>query len=113
MKTSPLHYMIMSLLFIFAFMATMSFTNLAQAGEYTMGTNLSSMSELTGKFSKMLSSGKVDAKTQEKIGEILSQMSQVLSEMAGPTGTAMTSDHNRKIESMKKNFDPFDTSDKM
>ena len=113
MKKSPNHCMIMSVLVIFAFLATMSFTNLAQAGEYTMGTNLNSMSELTAKFSKMLSSGKVDAKTQEKMGEILSQMSQMLSEMAAPIGTTMTSDHNQKIETMKKDFDPFDTSDRM
>ena len=113
MKTSSLTYVILSIFAVFAFLAVMAFNGPAHAGDYTMGTNLNSMSELTAKFSKMLSSGKVDAKTQEKMGDILGRMSQVLSEMAGPTGTTMTSDHNQKIDSMKKEFDPFDTSDRM
>ncbi|MDX1708475.1 MAG: hypothetical protein R3274_07735 [Desulfobacterales bacterium] len=113
MKMSSSSYMQMYVLAIVAFLAVMTFSGPANAGEYTVGTNLSSMSELTAKFSKMLSSGKVDAKTQEKMGEILSQMSQVLSEMAGPTGATMTGDHNQKIKNMKKDFDPFDTSGRM
>ncbi len=113
MKMSSSKYMTLSIFVVFAFVAVMAFSGPARAGDYTMGTNLNSISDLMAKFSKMLSSGKVDAKTQEKMGDILSQMSQVLSEMAGPIGTTMTSDHNQKIDSLKKEFDPFDTSDKM
>lgn len=113
MKSSSLTYMKLSVFVVVAFVATMVYTGPAHAGDYTMGTNLNSMSELMGKFSKMLSSGKVDAKTQQKMGDIMSRMSQVLGEMAGPESTTMTSDHNQKIDTMKKEFDPFDTSDKM
>ena len=106
-------YRTLSVFAIFAFLATMVFSGSALADGHGMGTNLTSMSELTSKFSKMLSTGKVDAQAQEKMGEILSQISQVLQEMAGTKGGAMEMEHRGKIEGMKKEFDPFDTSDRM
>ncbi len=113
MKASSFKLMNLSIFVVVAFVAVMAFNSPAQAGDYTMGTNMNSMSKLMAKFSKMLSSGKVDAMTQQKMGDILGSMSQVLSEMAGPMHTTMTRDHNQKIESMHKEFDPFDTSDRM
>jgi hypothetical protein len=106
-------YISLSVFAIFAILASMVFSGSALADGHGMGTNLTSMSELTSKFSKMLSTGKVDAKTQEKMGEILSQMSQMLQEMAGTGGSAMAPEHSGKIEMMKKAWDPFDTSDRM
>jgi hypothetical protein len=113
MMKQSFKYKNLSIFVFFAFLATMVFSGSALADAHGMGTNLSSMSELTSKFSMLLSTGKVDAKTQEKMGEILSRMSEVLQEMAGTGGSAMNMEHSGKIEGMKKEFDPFDTSDRM
>ncbi len=64
------------------------------------------------KFSKQLSSGKVEPKAQEKLGDILSRMSQVMQEMIGAGGSGMHMEHRGKIEVMKKEWYPFDTSGK-
>ena len=112
MKMSSFKYTHLAVFMIFAFLATVAYNGSAHAGDYGMKTNLSSMSELMAKFSKQLSSGKVDPKAQEKMGEILSRMSQVLQEMTGTGGNTMHVEHRGKIEIMKKEWDPFDTSDK-
>lgn len=113
MNMSSLKYRHLAVFMIFTFLATVAYTGSAHAGDYGMKTNLSSMSELMAKFSKQLSSGKVDPKAQEKMGEILSRMSQVLQEMTGGGGNTMDVEHRGKIEMMKKEWNPFDTSDKM
>ena len=64
-------------------------------------------------WSKQLSSGKAEPMAQEKMGEMMSHMSQVLKEMAGAGGGDMYMDHHKKIEAREKEWDPFDTSDKM
>jgi hypothetical protein len=113
MKMSSVKYMNLSVFVFFAFWAAIAYSGSAHAGDTGMKTNLSGMSELMAKFSKQLSSGKVDPKAQEKMGEILSRMSQVLMEMTGTGGSTMHVEHRGKIEMMKKEWDPFDTSDKM
>jgi hypothetical protein len=40
-------------------------------------------------------------------------MSQVLQEMSSGGGDSMHVEHGGKIDVMKKEFDPFDTSDRM
>jgi hypothetical protein len=55
----------------------------------------------------------VEPKALEKMGEMMSRMIQVLLEMTGSGGSDMYMDHHNKIEAMEKEWDPFDTSDKM
>jgi hypothetical protein len=100
------------MLVLFTIFTVMIYSGSANAGEEAMKTNLSGMAELMSKFSKQLSSGKVEPKAQEKMGEILSRMSQVLQEITGAGGSDMHMQHRAKIEVMKKEWDPFDTSDK-
>ena len=83
----------------------------AHAEEYSMNTNLTSISKMMSKWSKQLSTGKLGPKAQEKMGEIMSNMSQVLQEMTGSVDSDICMQHYAKIETMKKEWKPFDTSD--
>ena len=47
------------------------------------------------------------------MGEIMSRMSQVLHEMTGAAGSGMHMDYHLRIEGMKTERDPYDTSAKM
>jgi hypothetical protein len=107
------------MLVLFTIFAVMIYHGSAYAGEESMETNMRSMAELLSKFSKQLSSGKVEPKAQEKMGDILSRMSQVIQEMTGAGGSGMKAggsgmnmEHRNKIEVMKKEWDPFDSSGK-
>lgn len=113
MKTPSLKYIKMPMLMIFTIFTLMVYNGSANAGDYTMKTNLNDMAEMMSKWSKQLSSGKVEPNAQEKMGEIMSQMSQVLQDMSAKTGDDMHMDHHNKIQGMKKAWDPFDTSGRM
>ncbi len=78
-----------------------------------MQKNLSNLSDLTSKWSKQLGTGKVTPEAQEKLAELLSLTSQVLKDMSEKSGAQMNMEHSMKIEAMKKEWDPFDTSDRM
>jgi hypothetical protein len=100
------------MLVLFTIFTVMIYNGSAYAGEESMKTNMRSMAELMSKFSKQLSSGKVEPKAQEKMGDILSRMSQMMQELTGAGGSDMHMEHRGKIEVIKKEWDPFDTSDK-
>jgi len=102
------------LLSILAVFTVVIYTDFARAGDqYTTQTNLSNMAEMMSSWSKELSTGKMDPKAQEKLSELMSKMSQVMRDMSAKSGGGMDMDHHNKIETMKKEWDPFDTSDKM
>ena len=113
MNTLSISYIKMPKLMAFTLFTLMFFIGSANAGDYTMQTNLNDIAEMMSKWSKQLSSGKVEPKTQEKLGEIMSQMSHVLRDMSAKTGDDMHMDHHNKIQGMKKAWDPFDTSGRM
>ena len=98
---------------MFTIFTLMIYTGSASAGDYKMETNLNNLSELMSKWSKQLSSGKMDPMAQEKLSELLSRTSEVLQELSAKKGSEMSMDHHNKIMKMKKEWDPFDTSDKM
>ena len=91
----------------------MTYNGSANAGDYAMQSNLNDMAELMSKWSKQLSSGKMEPKAQEKLSELLSQTSQVLRDLSAKSGDDMNMEHHNKIEQMKKDWDPFDTSGRM
>jgi len=107
-----LNYLKIPMLVLFTIFTVMIYNGSAYAGDETMKTNMSSMAELMSKFSKQLSTGKVEPKAQEKMGDILSRCSQMLQEITGAGGSGMHMEHNAKIGVMKKEWDPFDTSGK-
>ena len=113
MNQSSIKYIKTSVFVIFAICALVIYSGVAVAGEYTMQKNLNDMAELMSKWSKQLSTGKMDRNAQEKLGEIMSQMSQVLHDMTAKSQSDMHMDYHNKILEMKKAWDPFDTSDKM
>jgi hypothetical protein len=107
------NYLKISMLVIFTIFTVMIYNGSANAGDYTMQTNLNNIADLMSKWSKQLNSGKVEPKAQEKLGELLSQTSQVLRDMSAKSGDDMNMEHHEKVEQMKKDWDPFDTSDRM
>lgn len=113
MKKPLLNYQYIPILLTFAFFALMLYSGHASAGEHMMQKNLSNLSNLTSKWSKELESGKLTPEAQQKLAELLSLTSQVLQDMSEKSGAAMDMEHSAKIEAMKKEWDPFDTSDKM
>ena len=102
-----------SVFVIFAMCAVVITSGFVIAGDYTMQKNLNDMAGLMSKWSKQLSTGKLDPNAQEKLGGIMSQMSQVLADMSEQGPGDMHMDYHNKIQEMKKAWDPFDTSDKM
>jgi hypothetical protein len=102
-----------SVLVVFAIFAVMISGDFAIAGDYTMQKNLTDIADLMSKWSKQLSTGKLDSNAQEKLGEILSQMSQLLHDMNMQGQGDMNTEYHNKIMEMEKAWDPFDTSDKM
>ena len=110
MKTIAINHMKVSMFIIFAFLAAMIYNGSAHAGDYGMKTNLSEMANLMSRWSKQLSTGKVEPKAQEMMGEIMSRMSKVLQELTGSESSDMHMQHHGKIMKMKKDWDPFDTT---
>ena len=102
-----------SVLVIFAIFVVMISSGFAIAGDYTMQKNLTDIADMISKWSKQLSTGKLDSNAQEKLGEIMSQMSQVLHDMTMQGQGDMQMEYHNKIMEMEKTWDPFDTSDKM
>ena len=113
MYKSSIKYVKGSVFVIFAIYAVIVYSGFAIAGDYTMQKNLNDMAELMSKWSKQLSTGQLDANAQEKLGEIISQMSQMMRDMTGHERDDMHMDDHKKIQKMEKAWHPFDTSDKM
>ena len=114
MKQSSTNTLRAILLSMFAVFALVIYTDYSRAGgQYSSQANLKSMADVMSSWSKELSTGKVEPKAQEKMGELMSLMSQVLRDMSAKSGSQMDVEHHNKIETMKKEWDPFDTSDKM
>jgi hypothetical protein len=98
------------MLVIYAVFTVMTYNGFANADDYTMQTNLGDIADLMSNWSKQLSTGKMEPKAQEALGEIMSLMSQVLRDMSAKQSGEMNMDHHKKIEGMKKEWDPFDSS---
>jgi hypothetical protein len=113
MNQSSRKYFKKSVFVVIAFYALLIYGGLVIAGDYTMQKNLNDIAELMSMWSNQLSTGKLDPNAQKKLGEIMSQMSEVMHDMTGQSQGNMHMDHHDKIQKMKKVWDPFDTSDKM
>jgi hypothetical protein len=113
MNKLSIKYIKGSVFVIVAIYALIPSSGLVIAGDFTMQKNLNDIAELTSKWSKQLSTGKLDSDAQKKLGQIMSQMSQVLRDMTMQGQGDMQMDYHNKIQEMKKAWDPFDTSDKM
>lgn len=113
MNKISMTYIKLPALLIFAIFSLVIFNSPGNAGDYSMQSNLDSMADLVSMWSKQLSTGKMDAKAQEKLSELLSETSQMLRDLSSKSGTDMSMQHHNKIKQMKKEWDPFDTSGRM
>ncbi len=113
MKQSCINYGKITLYALFSIFALLIFTGSALAGDSMMQKNCANLSEMTSKWSKQLNSGKLTPEAQAKLAELLAQTSQILQEMSENPGEQMHMQNSMKIEQMKKEWDPFDTSDRM
>ena len=113
MKKPTLNYTRIPILVMFAIFSVMVYNGPADAGDYKMESNLNNLSVLMDKWSKQLNSGKLDPKAQAKLSELLARTSEVLQELSAKKSSDMNMSHHMKIEQMKKEWDPFDTSDRM
>ena len=113
MNKSSIKYLKASAFALFAIYAVMISGGYAMAEEFTMQTNLNDIAELMSKWSKHLSTGKLEPDAQGKLGEIISQVSQILRDMTMQGQGDMQMEYHNKIIEMEKAWDPFDTSDKM
>lgn len=113
MYRPAMKYLKIPVLLIFTIFAVMLYSGPARAGDYSMQSNLNDMAELISKWSKQLSSGKMDPKAQEKLSELLSHTSQVLRDLSAKSGSDMDMEHHKKIEMMQQEWNPFDNADKM
>ena len=110
MNQSTIYYLKRSILVIVAIFVVMTYSGIANADDHSMQTNLSQMADLMSKWSKQLGSGKMEPKAQQTLGEIMALMSQVLQDMSAKQSGDMHMDHHNKIQGMKKDWDPFDSS---
>ena len=110
MNQLSINYKKSLMLVVLTIFSVMIYNGSAKAGDSTMQMNMNDMAEMMSKWSKQLSSGKMEPKAQEKLGDIMNQMSQVLMDLSKKTGNDMYMDHHSKIQEMKKAWDPFDTS---
>ncbi len=101
------------LLVLFSAFALMIFTGSALAGDSMMQQNCQNLSDLTSKWSNQLKSGKLTPEAQEKLAELLAETSRILKAMSEKSEDQMHIEQSMKIEKMNKEWDPFDTSDKM
>ncbi|MBW2434045.1 MAG: hypothetical protein JRF36_10620 [Deltaproteobacteria bacterium] len=113
MKKSSMKTLKGSVFVVWVIHALIISSTFAIAGDFTMQKNMNDIAELMSKWSKQLSTGKLDADAQAKLGEIMSQMSVVLRDMTMQSQADMQMEHHNKIMEMEKTWDPFDTSDRM
>jgi hypothetical protein len=100
-------------LVLFSIFAMVIFTDSALAGDHMMQQNCKNLSDLTSKWSNQLKSGKITPEAQKKLAELLAETSRILQEMSQKSEEQMHMENSMKIEQMTKEWDPFDTSDKM
>ena len=107
------HHFNASIFALIAFLSVMLSGGLAFAGEYTMQTNLNDVADQLARWSKQSGTGNLTPEAQMKLSELLLEASQVLKEMTMKGDRDMQMEHHKKIQMMKKAWNPFDTADRM
>jgi hypothetical protein len=113
MNRTSINNLKVSTIVIFTFFTVMISSGSAPAGDLTMQTNLNDIADQMSRWSKHCSTSKMTPEAQEKLGELLFLTSQLLKDMAEKSGGKMNTEHSNKIQAMKKDWDPFDTSSGM
>ena len=113
MKRISKNYMHATLFAIIACFTVMIFGGPAFAGDHMMQSNLNEIADQMDRWSKQCSTTELTPDAQAKLSELLAETSRLLKEMSGKSDAAMHAEHSTKIQTMKKAWDPFDTSGRM
>jgi len=113
MKPATKNNLMISMFVFIAFFAVLICGELVLAADDSMQTNLNAIADQLARWSKQSSMGKLTPEAQVKLGELLMESSQVLKEMTMKDSGNMQMMHKDKIMMMEKEWDPFDTADKM
>lgn len=113
MKPAMKNGLIVSLFVLIAFSAVIICGEPAIAADNPMQTNLNAVADQLARWSKQSSMGQLTPEAQVKLGELLMEASQLLKEMTMNDSGKKQMMHKDKIMMMEKEWDPFDTADKM
>jgi hypothetical protein len=100
--------LLLSIVFVFTLVAIVHSAAIAQDQSLhpQMQQNLHEMSTVMADISNQLSTGKMSPDAQKTAALITKQVSQILQELSG-LGGGLHHGHKKKIEKMKKAWDPF------
>jgi hypothetical protein len=100
--------LLLSMVFVFALVAVVNNAAVAQDQSLhpQMQQNLHEMSAVMADISNQLSTGKMSPDAQKTAALIMKHASQILQELSG-LGGGVHHGHKKKIEKMKKDWDPF------
>lgn len=113
MKPAMKNGLIVSMVVFIAFLAVIICGEPVIAADNPMQTNLNAIADQLARWSKQSSMGKLTPEAQVKLGELLMEASQMLKEMTMNDNGKMQMMNKDKIMMMEKEWDPFDTTDKM
>ena len=93
---------------LLASLAVLIFTGPALA-DHTMESNIDMVAEEMARWSQQCGSKPLTPEAQAKLSELLMETSQLLRQIAAHTDNNMQTEYNRKIETMKAEWNPFDS----
>lgn len=77
--------------------------------DHNMQSNVNMVAEEMERWSKQCGSKSLTPEAQAKLSELLYETSQLLKQIAANTDAKMHTEYHRKLETMKAEWDPFDT----
>ena len=89
-------------------LAVLLFTGTALA-DHTMQSNIDMVAEEMARWSQQCGAKPLTPEAQAKLSELLMETSQLLRQIAANTDDKMYTEYNRKIETMKAEWNPFDS----
>ena len=77
--------------------------------DHDLQSNINMVAEEMARWSKQCGAKPLTPEAQAKLSELLIETSQLLKQIAANTDAKMNTEYHRKIETMKVEWDPFDT----
>ena len=77
--------------------------------DHNMQSNVKMVAEEMERWSKQCGAKPLTPEAQAKLSELLLETSQILKQIAANNDAKMHAEYHRKIETMKTEWDPFDT----
>ncbi len=96
----------MATVFIFGSLIFLSGPALA---DHDMQSNINMVADEMARWSKQCGAKPLTPEAQAKLSELLVETSRLLKQIAANTDTKMHTEYHRKLETMKTEWDPFDS----